>query len=66
MEGTISQGVRTCGPRRSRYRGLTQTHLDKVLTATARNCLRLSDWLTGVSKAATQCSSFARLLASAK
>jgi DDE family transposase len=66
VQDTISQGVRTCGLHRSRYRGLAETHLDHVLTATALNCFRLSDWLAGVSKAATQCSSFACLLASAK
>src|SRR6266849_3996514 len=63
MEGTISQGVRRCGMRRTRYRGLAKTHLDHVLTATALNCLRLSDWLAGAPKATTQHSRFARLLA---
>lgn len=65
VEGTISQGVRTCSLRRSRYRGLTKTHLDHVLTATALNCLRLSDWLADVPKATTQRSRFTRLLAAA-
>jgi transposase len=65
VEGTISQGVRTCGLRRSRYRGLARTHLDHVLIATALNCLRLNDWLAGVPKATTQHSRFTRLLADA-
>jgi transposase len=63
VEGTISQGVRRCGMRRTRYRGLPKTHLDHVLTATALNCLRLSEWLAGAPKATTQHSRFARLLA---
>jgi transposase len=63
VEGTISQGVRTCGLRRSRYRGLAKTHLGHVLAATAMNCLRLSDWLAGVPKTPTQHSRFSRLLA---
>jgi transposase len=63
IEGTVSQGVRTCGLRRTRYRGFAKTHLDHMLTATALNCLRLSDWFAGSPKAATQHSRFARLLA---
>jgi transposase len=63
IEGTVSQGVRTCGLRRTRYRGFAKTHLDHMLTATALNCLRLSDWFAGSSKATTQHSRFARLLA---
>ena len=63
IEGTVSQGVRTCGLRRTRYRGFAKTHLDHMLTATAMNCLRLSEWLVGVPKAKTQHSRFARLLA---
>jgi len=63
VEGTISQGVRACGMRRTRYRGFVKTHLDHMLTATALNCLRLSDWLAGTPKATTQRSRFARLLA---
>lgn len=63
VEGTISQGVRTCGLRRSRYRRLAKIHLDHVLTPTAVNCLRISNWLAGVSKAPTQHSRFSRLLA---
>ena len=37
IEGTISQGVRSLGLRRSRYAGLTKTHLKHVLTAAALN-----------------------------
>jgi transposase len=63
IEGTVSQGVRTCGLRRTRYRGFAKTHLDHTFTATAINCLRLSEWLAGVPKAKTQHSRFANLLA---
>jgi transposase len=62
IEGTVSQGVRTCGLRRTRYRGFAKTRLDHTLTATALNCLRLNDWLAGCPKASTQHSCFARLL----
>ena len=63
IEGTVSQAVRICGLRRTRYRGFAKTRLDHTLTAIAINCLRLSDWLTGAPKATTQHSRFARLLA---
>lgn len=43
IEGTFSQGVRAFGLRRSRYIGLTKTHLQHVLTATAINLCRLDD-----------------------
>jgi Transposase DDE domain len=54
IEGTVSQCVRTCGLRRTRYRGFAKTHLDHTPTATAINCLRLSDWLAGAYRATTQ------------
>jgi transposase len=63
IEGTVSQGVRTCGLRRTRYRGFAKTHLDHMLTATAINCLRLGEWFAGSPKATTQHSRFTRLLA---
>src|SRR3712207_9445959 len=37
IEGTLSQGVRAFGLRRSRYRGLARTHLQHVATAAALN-----------------------------
>src|SRR3712207_9321385 len=42
IEGTLSQGVRAFGLRRSRYRGLARTHLQHVATAAALNLERLS------------------------
>jgi transposase len=61
VEGTISQGVRECGLRRSRYIGMAKTHLQHVITAVAMNVLRLLAWFAGVPKAQTRLSAFARL-----
>ncbi len=54
IEGTISQGVRAFGLRRSRYVGLPKTTLGHVLTAVAMNLARVSDWLADVPRAATR------------
>ena len=62
IEGTISQGVRRCGMRRSRYRGHARTHLGHVLTAASINFVRVADWLAGVPRARTRHSAFARLM----
>lgn len=61
VEGTISQGVRGCGLRRSRYVGMAKTHLQHVITAVAMNVVRLLAWFAGVPKAQTRLSAFARL-----
>jgi hypothetical protein len=63
IEGTISQGVRALGLRRSRYRGLARTHLQHVATAAAINLDRLAAWLRAVPRAATRISRFAALAA---
>ena len=63
IERTISQGVRRCGMRHSRYRGLARTHLGHVLTAAALNFVRVAEWLAGTPRARTRHSAFARLLA---
>jgi transposase len=63
IEGTISQGVRAFGLRRSRYRGLAKTHLQHVATAAAVNLGRLSDWFRSIPRAATRTSRFAALAA---
>ena len=47
IEGTISQGVRAFGLRRSRYRGLARTHLQHVATAAAINLERLARLVPG-------------------
>src|SRR5690242_11769204 len=61
IEGTISQGVRAFGLRRSRYRGLARTHLQHVATAAAINVERLAAWFRAVPRAATPTSRFAAL-----
>lgn len=61
IEGTISQAVRTCEVRRSRYIGLEKTHLHHVLTATALNMLRISMWLAEEPFAQTRHARFVRL-----
>ena len=63
IEGTISQGVRSFGLRRARYRSAAKAHLQHVATATAMNFSRVSDWLEGVPRATTRVSRFARLAA---
>jgi transposase len=63
IEGTISQGVRSFGLRRARYRGEAKAHLQHVATAVAMNLSRAWDWLEGVPRAATRKSRFARLIA---
>ena len=60
-EGTLSQGVRVAGLRRSRYIGLAKTHLQHLLTGTALNLLRLGAWLADLPRARTRQSAFARL-----
>jgi transposase len=62
IEGTISQGVRTCGLRRSRYIGEEKTHLQHVATAAAINVTRISDWLNGRPREGTRISPFVRLM----
>lgn len=61
VEGTISQGVRSMGLRRSRYIGQERTHLQHVATAAAMNIVRLMRWLGGVPHAKTRQSPFAQL-----
>jgi transposase len=61
IEGTISQGVRSVGLRRSRYRGLPKTHLQNVAIACAINLQRLTDYWADVAPAQTRRSALARL-----
>ena len=60
IEGTLSQGVRRSGMRRSRYWGLAKTHLQHVATAAALNIGRVVAHLEGHKPAKTQISRFAR------
>ena len=61
VEGTLSQGVRGFGLRRSRYRGLEKTHLQHVATAAAINIDRIVAWLEEQPRAKTRTSRFAAL-----
>ncbi|MFE7240731.1 transposase [Streptomyces sp. NPDC057580] len=45
IEATLSQNVRTCGLRQTRYRGLPKTHVQHVLTGLACNVTRITDWI---------------------
>jgi transposase len=62
IEGTISQGIRAFGLRRSRYVGLAKTHLQHILTAIAINWSRWKDWFDGKSPERTRQSAFVRLV----
>jgi transposase len=62
IEASLSQGVRRCGLRRSRYVGLARTHLGHVLTAAALNFVRLAEWLAGTPRARTRRAPFATLM----
>lgn len=65
IEATLSQTVRTCGLRRSRYRGLDRTHVQHVLTAMACNFTRLADWFGTTPTAPRRDSHFRTLCTSA-
>ena len=54
VEGTISQGVRVMGLRRSRYIGQEKTHLQHLATAAAMNVVRIVRWLDGEPHAKTR------------
>ena len=64
IEGTISQGVRAFGIRRSRYIDLAKTHLQHVLMATAINLMRVVAWLVDPGPTKSRASPFAALVAS--
>jgi transposase len=61
IEGTHSQGIRRCGLRWARYRGLAKTHLQQLITAVALNVPRLGAWWWGTPPAKTRRSPFAAL-----
>jgi transposase len=61
IEGTLSQGVRAFGLRRTRYRGLEKTHVQHVATAAAINVDRIVAWLDERPRAQTRTSRFAAL-----
>ena len=61
VKGTLSQGVRAFGMRRSRYIGLAKTGLQQVCTAAALNAARIVHWLAGTPRAKTRVTRFAAL-----
>ena len=61
IEGTLSQGVRAFGMRRSRSIGLAKTGLPQACTAAAMNALRAVLWLAGTAHAKTRVTRFAAL-----
>jgi len=61
IEGTLSQGIRRGTVRRSRYVGLSKTHLQEVVTAAGINILRTINHLNQVPMAKTRISRFPRL-----
>ena len=61
IEGTLSQGVRAFGMRRSRHVGLTKTSLQQACTGAAINILRAVHWIEGRPRAKTRVTRFAAL-----
>jgi transposase len=63
IEGTLSQGVRAFGLRRSRYVGQSKTQFQNIAIATAINTARLRDWFEQKPRSKTRVSRFAGLAA---
>ena len=63
VEGSLSEGIRRCGLRQTRYRGLAKTHLQHLATAAAMDMVRVVSHLQGKPLAPTRVSRFARLAA---
>src|SRR5713101_6178763 len=61
IEGTLSQGVRAFGLRRTRYWGVAKTHLQHIAIAAAINIDRIVAWLDERPRAQTRISRFAAL-----
>jgi len=61
VEGVLSQGVRVCDLRRSRYIGMAKTRLQNLIIATAINLIPAVAWLMEVPRAGTRQSAFAAL-----
>ena len=65
IEGTSSRGVRTARLRRTRYIGLAQVRLGRILTAMGLNVLRLGECFLETAPTKTRITPFARLMADA-
>jgi transposase len=63
VEGTLAQGLRVCGLRRTRYVGLAKTRLQHVLTAAGLNVRRLGAWWDDRPLAPTRRAAFLALAA---
>jgi len=61
VEGTLSQAVRLCGMRQSRYIGLAKTRLQEVCIAVGMNLARVVSWLDGRPRAKTRVTRFLAL-----
>lgn len=61
VEGTLSQGVRAFGLRRTRYLGLPKARLQHIMISVAMNVVRMVAWLRGTPHAKTRTSRFAAL-----
>jgi transposase len=61
VEGALSQGVRVCDLRQSRYIGRARTRLQHIIIATAINLIRVVAWLMEMPRARTRQSAFAAL-----
>jgi transposase len=61
IEGTLSQGVRAFGLRRTRYGGVAKTHVQHVAIAAAINVDRIVAWLDERPRGTTRISRFAAL-----
>lgn len=61
IEGTLSQAVRRCDLRRTRYRGQAKTHLQNLAIAAALNLARLFAWLCETPLAQMRTSAFVSL-----
>jgi len=61
IEGTLSQGVRAFGLRRSRYVGEAKTRLQMCMTAVAINVVRIGAWIEEQPRGQTRRSRFAAL-----
>lgn len=59
IEGTISQAIRTCEGRTSRYIGFKKMTLQNILIGLAINVTRLGEWLSGRPLAKTRKSKLA-------
>lgn len=61
IEGTLSQGVRAFGLRRSRYVGEAKTRFQMCMTAVAINVVRIGAWIEEQPRGQTRRSRFAAL-----